>query len=216
MEGFIARWYARTRGTESQIRDWRRQAESITQGIPEGGDVLEVAPGPGYFSIELARLGRVHVTALDISHTFVEIASANARNAGVPLSVRQGDASSMPFPDGSFDLVVCQAAFKNFSRPQAAVNEMYRVLRPGGVARIEDMRKDASNGAIREEVRAMRLGALRAFMTRSALRSLRKRAYTEGEFRHFARLSPFGDGEITVQGVGLSLTMRRAGGALPT
>ena len=119
----------------------------------------------------------------------------------------------MPFADGSFDLVVCQAAFKNFRRPQAAVNEMYRVLRPGGVARIEDMRKDATNAAIREEVRAMHLGAFRAFLTRSALRSLRKRAYTLDEFRGFARASPFGTGEITTHGVGLELRMCKA---LPT
>jgi len=209
MEGYIARWYARTRGTQSQIAAWRNQATLVTEGVPDGGDVLEVAPGPGYFSVEMARLGRFHVTGLDISRTFVEIATENARTAGVPLTIRLGDASRMPFPEGSFDLVVCQAAFKNFSRPQEAVDEMYRVLRPSGVARIEDMRCDASDMAIREEVRAMHLGRFRAWMTRSALRSLRRRAYTVEEFREFARASPFGDGEITAAGVGLELAMRK-------
>ena len=211
MEGYIARWYSRTRGTESQIAGWRRQAASVTGSLPDGSDILEVAPGPGYFAIELARLGRFHVTGLDISHTFVEIATNHARSAGVSLRLRQGDASRMPFGDGTFDLVVCQAAFKNFSRPQAAVNEMYRVLRPNGVARIEDMRRDASDAAIRDEVDAMHLGTLRAMMTRSALRSLRRRAYSVEEFHEFARGSPFGEGEITTAGVGLELTMRRRG-----
>ncbi|HXY46383.1 MAG TPA: class I SAM-dependent methyltransferase [Thermoplasmata archaeon] len=209
MEGSIARWYARTRGTESQIAAWRKQAAAVTEGLPDGAEILEVAPGPGYFAIEIARLGRFRVTGLDISRTFVEITTENARTVGVPLTVRQGDASRMPFHDGSFDLVVCQAAFKNFSRPQASVNEMYRVLRPNGLARIEDMRRDASNGAIRDEVRAMHLGAFRALMTRSALRSLRRRAYSVEEFREFARTSPFGDGEVVTAGVGLELTMRR-------
>ena len=209
MEGRIARWYARTRGTESQIVAWRKQAAAVAELLPGGGEVLEVAPGPGYFAIEMARLARLHVTGLDISRTFVAIATHNARSAGMALTFRQGDASRMPFDDGSFDVVVCQAAFKNFSRPQAAVDEMYRVLRPNGVARIEDMRRDASDAGIREEVRAMHLGAFRALLTRSALRSLRRRAYTVEEFRRFARASPFGGGEVVTSGIGLELTMRR-------
>src|SRR5215469_1097648 len=120
MEGMIARWYAKIRRTGSQIDDWRQQAAQLTTGLHDGSDVLEVAPGPGYFAIELARLGRFHVTGLDISHTFVELAREHARQAGVQVDFRQGDASRMPFADGSFDLVVCQAAFKNFSRPVQA------------------------------------------------------------------------------------------------
>jgi ubiquinone/menaquinone biosynthesis C-methylase UbiE len=115
----------------------------------------------------------------------------------------------MPFAGASFDLVICQAAFKNFSRPQAAVNEMFRVLRPGGIARIQDMRRDAGDAAIRDEVRNMNLGFFRAYMTRSALRSLRRRAYTVEQFRQFARASPFGDGEIKTSGIGLELRLRR-------
>jgi ubiquinone/menaquinone biosynthesis C-methylase UbiE len=94
--------------------------------------VLKVAPGPGYFAIEMARLGRLHVTGLDISHTFVEIARENARQAGVSVDFQQGDASRMPFAERSFDLIICQAAFKNFRRPGKAIDEMYRVLRDGG------------------------------------------------------------------------------------
>ena len=45
--------------------------------------VLEVAPGPGFFAIELAKLGDFQITGLDISRTLVEIASENARAAGV-------------------------------------------------------------------------------------------------------------------------------------
>ena len=209
MEGAIARWYARTRGSASQLADWSRQARQVTQELPEGADVLEVAPGPGYFSIEMARLGRVHVTGLDISHTFVEIARTNAQRAGVPVTFSEGDASRMPFPDGSFDFVVCQAAFKNFSRPQAAVDEMYRVLRPGGVARIQDMRHDATNAAIREEVRGMGIGGFRALMTRGALRSLRRRAYSVEQFQQFGEKSPFKGCTVTTDAIGLDVTLCR-------
>ena len=92
---------------------------------------LEVAPGPGYLAVEMARTGRVLVTGLDVSRTFVQIAEQNAREAGVSVDFRQGDAAAMPFADDSFDLVVCQAAFKNFTLPQTAIAEMHRVLRPG-------------------------------------------------------------------------------------
>src|SRR2546421_9389499 len=124
MEGIVARWYARTRRSGSQIEDWRKQAVQLTGGLPDGADLLEVAPGPGYFAIELARLGRFHVSGLDISHTFARIATENARQADVAVDFRQGNASRMPFPDGSFDLLVCQAAFKNFSRPLAPLDEL--------------------------------------------------------------------------------------------
>lgn len=209
MEGFIARWYARTRGTEAQLASWRRQAAELTGALPEGADVLEVAPGPGYFAIEMARTGRIHVTALDISRTFVAMVEVNARRAGVSVTVRRGDASKMPFPDRSFDLVVCQAAFKNFSRPQASVNEMYRVLRNGGEARIQDMAREVSDVAIRDEVRAMGLGSLRAFMTSRALRSLRRRAYSAEQFQRFARTSPFRGCDIATNGIGLEVRLAK-------
>src|SRR6266567_6163884 len=111
MEGIVARRYARLRRSESQIEQWRTDASRLTRDLPDGAGVLEVAPGPGYFEIEVARLGRFRVTGLDISHSFVEIAGENARLAGVSVDFRQGDAAHMPFADGSFDLIVCQAAF---------------------------------------------------------------------------------------------------------
>src|SRR5690348_8367506 len=99
MEGIIARWYAKIRSSGSQIEDWRKQAANLTNGLPEGAAVLEIAPGPGYFAIEMARLNRFHVTGLDISHTFVEIARENARQIGVNVNFQWGDAANMPFDE---------------------------------------------------------------------------------------------------------------------
>ena len=107
MEGMTARWYARQRGTPNQISTVRRQAAELIGAMPSG-DVLEVAPGPGYLAIEIARLGRFRVTGLDISHTMVEISRENAAAAAVTVDFRQGDATEMPFADGSFDLIVCR------------------------------------------------------------------------------------------------------------
>ena len=209
MEGMVARWYAGIRRSGSQIEEWRKQAAQLTGGLPDGANVLEVAPGPGYFAIEMARLGRFHVTGLDISHTFVEIARENARQAGVSVDFQQGDVSSMPFADGSFDLIVCQAAFKNFSRPDKAIGEMHRILRDGGTAVIQDLRKDASDTTIREEVNAMRLDAVNAFMTRQALGMLRRRAYTKEQFERLAAASAFGGCEIETSGIGMEVRLKK-------
>ena len=132
MEGPIARWYARVRGSKSQIEVYRNQAAQLTAGLPDGARVLEVAAGPGYLSIEMARLRRLDVTALDISHTFVEIGSNSARQEGLSVDFQQGDVAKMPFAADSFDLIVCQAAFKNFTLPRTALAEMHRVAKPGG------------------------------------------------------------------------------------
>src|SRR5256885_333332 len=85
MEGPIARWYARVRGSQGQLEAYRKQASLLTAGLPRGARVLEVAPGPGYLAIEIARLGGFQVTGLDISRTFVEIAAENARQAAVAV-----------------------------------------------------------------------------------------------------------------------------------
>lgn len=115
----------------------------------------------------------------------------------------------MPFAEGSFDLVVCQAAFKNFSQPGQALNEMYRVLRSGGTAIIQDMRKDASDAEIREEVNPMRLNPVNAFMTRQALESLRRRAYTQEQFKRIATASAFGGCEIETMGIGMEIRLKK-------
>src|SRR6476660_8786102 len=114
MEGPIARWYAHI---TRDRRDHLKTAQAIAAQLPSGGAVLEVAPGPGYMSVELARLGAYAITGLDISHAFVRIAANNARQAGVAIDFRHGDVTHMPFPAASFDFVTCTAAFKNFHDP---------------------------------------------------------------------------------------------------
>ena len=209
MEGSIARRYAKLRRTTTQLDGWRTQARQLTAELPDGARLLEVAPGPGYFAIELARLGRFHVTGLDISRTFVELAQESARQAGVAVDFRLGDVGHMGFPDASFDFIVCQAAFKNFSEPGRAIAEMYRVLRPGGIALIQDLRGDASDVAIRAEVDTMRLGFFGAFMTRRILGGLRRRAYTKDQFEGLAAASPFGTAQVRTTDVEVDVRLQK-------
>ena len=137
MEGAVAKWYAGL--TRKSLEDFKALARRTAEQIPPRSRVLEVAPGPGYFAIELAKLGDYRITGLDISETFVDIARANAAAANVRVDFRQGNASAMRFPDSRFDFILCRAAFKNFSQPDEALAEMHRVLKPGGRALVVDM-----------------------------------------------------------------------------
>lgn len=207
MEGLIAQWYAKNTG--KRIEPFRKAAQEIAQQVPSGGDVLEVAPGPGFLAIELAKLGSYHIVGLDISKSFIRIATENAHKAGVEVTFREGNASAMPFESDSFDFVYCRAAFKNFSEPVQALNEMYRVLKPGGKAVIYDMRKDASAEGIKAEVQEMGLGWLNALMTRWILRSLLKRAYAREDFRQMAGETPFRECEINCDRIGVTVSLRK-------
>lgn len=194
MDGFVARWYARTRAND--MESFREQARRVAARLAPGARVLEVAPGPGFFAIELAKLGDFKITGLDVSRTFVQIATDNARAAGVSVDFRLGNASAMPFPDHAFDVVYCSAAFKNFSEPLEAMNEMHRVLQPGGHALIQDLNKDVSLADIDRYVKQSGRSPFDAWMTRRAFTMLIRRAYTKDQFAQMAVRSRFGGCDI--------------------
>ena len=206
MEGAVARWYARNTAN----RDRQKAAAEIVAGqLAPGGSVLEVAPGPGYLAIELAKRGAYHVVGLDISRSFVEIATANAKAAGVPVDFHHGNASHMPFAADSFDFIVCQAAFKNFSEPILAIAEMHRVLKSGGKALILDLRPDAPPAEINAEVGKMRVSWFNSVLIKFILRWLRKRAYSQEQFRQMASQTPFSICEIQEAPLGLAVSFTK-------
>lgn len=172
--------------------------------------MLEVGAGPGYLAIEMARLRRFRVTGLDISRSFVEIANQNARQAAVKIDFRLGDAAIMPFDSESFDLVVCQAAFKDFAEPGGALDEIHRVLRRGGTAVIQDMSGDATRSDLEKAVTSMELSWLRAFMTKWSLAMVRRRAYSRAQFEHLAADSAFLTCAIKTEGLSMEVRLRRA------
>jgi ubiquinone/menaquinone biosynthesis C-methylase UbiE len=208
MEGAVARWYAAL--TKKSLEDFKALARRTAEQIPLHSKVLEVAPGPGYFAIELAKLGDYEIAGLDISETLVEIACANAAKAGVQVDFRRGDASNMPFADETFDFLLCRAAFKNFSEPKRALEEMHRVLKRGGQALIIDLRRDASRESIRQAVDGMNLGVVNAIITKLTFRfMLLKRAYTKGEFEELISATKFHDIKIREDLTGIEILLAR-------
>jgi ubiquinone/menaquinone biosynthesis C-methylase UbiE len=178
--------------------------------VASNSRVLEVAPGPGYLSIALAKSGKYHVTGLDISKSFVEIARAKAKEVGVAVDFRFGNASDMPFANESFEFIICTAAFKNFAQPVRAIAEMHRVLTPGGQALIVDLRRDASRAAINAMVEAMGLNWINTQFTKLSFNQmLIKSAYLPDEIRAFAAQTPFGKCDIRTDAVGMEIWLKK-------
>jgi ubiquinone/menaquinone biosynthesis C-methylase UbiE len=208
MEGELANWYARI--TRKDLAEFERLAQEVTRTLPANARILEVAPGPGYLSVALAKLGAYKITGLDVSESFVRMASEYAKREGVTARFIHGSVSDIPLEDGLFDLIVCRAAFKNFSEPLKALNEVHRVLKPQGRAIIMDLRKDASWREIEAYVDGMHLSTLSTWMTKLTFKHmLLKRAYTEPQMLSLAAQSDFRSCEIVRSPVGMEIRLQR-------
>ncbi len=100
-----------------------------------GQQLLDVAGGTGDISFRfLKRAGAGHATVLDLTESMLVEGRkrAEAEQMGVSLDWVVGDAMSLPFADNSFDVYTISFGIRNVTRPQEALNEAYRVLRPGG------------------------------------------------------------------------------------
>ncbi|NKE63963.1 methyltransferase domain-containing protein [Lentzea sp. PSKA42] len=94
------------------------------------GNVLEVAIGTGR-NLPHYPAG-VTLTGLDLSPAMLAIARTRAAELQRPIDLREGDAQALPFPDASFDTVVCTLGLCGVPDERKAIAEMHRVLRPGG------------------------------------------------------------------------------------
>jgi ubiquinone/menaquinone biosynthesis C-methylase UbiE len=94
---------------------------------------LEIGAGTGYFTLNLLQAGAVRdATCTDISPGMVARLAENARRLGVEVRTARADAEALPFPDGSFDLVLGHAVLHHLPDLDTAFSEFRRVLAPGG------------------------------------------------------------------------------------
>jgi len=208
MEGMIAKWYAAN--TRKSLDDYKDLARRVAEELSPESRILEIAPGPGYFAIELAKLGNFRIVGIDISKTFVEIARRNAVEAGVEVDFHLGDAAQMPFENETFDFLFCRAAFKNFAKPLGALNEMHRVLKAGGRGLILDLRRDSSRESINEEANKMGLNLVNRAITKLIFHFvLLKRAYTKSEFQQFFSQTNFRSLDIQEFPIGLEIQLEK-------
>jgi len=111
------------------------------------GEAVDLGCGPGHLAVKLAQLASgLRVTGLDLSDGMLARAEGRARQAGLGDRVLfcQGDAAQIPFPDGSLDLVVSTLSLHHWRDPVAVLDEIARVLRPGGAYLVFDLRRDVA------------------------------------------------------------------------
>jgi len=106
-------------------------------GIRPGAAVVDLGCGTGNLTALLAASvgGGGRVWAVDISARMLERARAKLPGAAHVEWV-QADASTLPIPDGAVDVVVCLSVWPHFREPERVAAELYRILRPGGVAHV--------------------------------------------------------------------------------
>ncbi len=113
-------------------------------GLKPGDKILDLGCGFGRHAYEAARRG-AHVFALDAGReevegvlgTFAAMAEAGEIDANkIHVGVVQGDALHLPFPDGTFDRVICSEVMEHIPNDVGAMTELARVLRPGGTMAI--------------------------------------------------------------------------------
>ena len=140
-------------------------------------NVLDVGCGDGDFAVELWRRG-ASVTGIDASQEMIEAARTRAKREGADISFLVGEAAGIPFDPQRFDIVVAVTILCFVANAAPAFTEIARILRPGGILVIGELRKWSLWAAARR-VRAWlgsQLWRRGRFRTASELRSLANRA----------------------------------------
>jgi len=131
-----ARWRATPLGAITEGLETRVVFDMA--GPLNGKRVLDIGTGDGQYALEAARRGG-QIVALDRNQSMLDAARLRARALDLPLQLHRGDATLLPFPDGSFDVVLAVTVLCLVPDAAQAVREMARVLRPGGRLVLADL-----------------------------------------------------------------------------
>ena len=150
-------------------------------GLTSGDRVLDVACGPGNFSREFAKAAGTEgvVVGIDASPTMLARGAEESERAGTRnLVLIRGDATALPFTDAGFDCACCFAALHLFADPFAGLDEMRRVLAPGGrIALMTSVRRPVTVKPMKPVVE--RLSGMRVFEPEEITGALAERGFVD-------------------------------------
>jgi demethylmenaquinone methyltransferase/2-methoxy-6-polyprenyl-1,4-benzoquinol methylase len=129
-----------------QDRRWKRRLVRLAHPSP-GVRALDLATGTGDIAFAMARAG-ARVVGLDITPRMIELAVQKAGPADGACAFIVGDMLDLPFPDRSFDVVTTGYGLRNVPDLTRAIDEIARVLAPGGLALSLDFNRPV-NGLVR-------------------------------------------------------------------
>ncbi|MBE1299344.1 MAG: methyltransferase domain-containing protein [Alteromonadaceae bacterium] len=119
---------------EQRFRSHRHLMPWI-MGIPPQSKVLEIGCGIGLDSLQIAKIGHT-LTAIDLTDVAVETARKRFDDLGMNATFKVGDAMALEFDDNTFDCVYSFGVLHHAPDTEKGINEAFRVLKPGGEARI--------------------------------------------------------------------------------
>jgi ubiquinone/menaquinone biosynthesis C-methylase UbiE len=128
-----------------QMRLLRGYAIKRALKLIDHGQAVDLGCGTGLLVLEMAQQAAdLHVTGIDLSDEMLLQAGGYAHRTGLEeqVSFRKGDAANIPFPDHGLDLVVSTLSLHHWRDPIPVLDEVDRVLRPGGAYIIFDLRRD--------------------------------------------------------------------------
>jgi len=194
-------------GTSIFQRNYELVARDILEHCAEG-KILDVGTGPGWLLIKLRELSpRVRPYGLDASPSMIAAAQTNVANAGLAKAIRltEGNADHLPFADDFFDAVVSTGSIHHWKDPTAGLNEVHRVLKPGGYALMYDVVSDMPAPVLEEA--AHEFGRLRIMLF--WLHGFEEPFYSRRNFQLLARRCAFRAACSRFVGVLCCLTMQK-------
>lgn len=195
----------------SQTSLFQRNYELIAKDILSycsEGRILDIGTGPGWLLVKLHHESpRLRLTGLDVSPSMVVRARKNMAEAGLSevIEVREGNASHVPFSDNSFDTVVSTGSIHHWKNPTACLNEVYRVLKPGGFALMYDLVSDTPAAVLKET--AYEFGRLRVLLF--WLHSFEEPFYSSKDFELLAQPTLFKEGRTRFVGLMCCLILKK-------
>ncbi len=137
---------------------WRRFLQTEIGDEPK--KILDVGCGTGSIALILASLDH-DVSGIDLSEGMLSVCERKANERGLIITTTVGDAEDLPYPDGIFDIVTSRWVLWTLLKPETAISEWKRVLKPGGRILAFDVKThNANNATITDKLKAKLSGML--------------------------------------------------------